>query len=505
MSNVERPLDSVVSRTVLVFPPELVQGRQCSCRFEPDGIALIKGYLKKRGYDAVDLVYSPPCLPHTKVGDGHQGWGISPFDQEGHSFRGVVTAASVVDLESTTACVLRDMLPLAVMSRATLIGMSVGFPSQLYHAIILARVIKRLYPHIFIVFGGPLITSYVTLVVTIPELASTVDGIVAGFGEEPIAQLLLCLEEGGDRSKVPNLYVSRGNSFSLNRVVWSPDGETLRTVPDYGRPELRRQRDPSFPLRPSVGCYWGKCAFCIYPSMSTGRAGEHRCVVLRPEDLVGHIHALMGAGAGCHFELCSDSLPPHYLRAFAEHVIRTGLKIRWSAWSCVDRRFADHGVLDTMVKSGCESILLGLESASPRVLRRMNKMQTREDIDTVLRAFRSAHIRSFLTLCMGFPGETFDEAMETVEYVRCLIADGAITSGSEIRMYRFALMANTPIAADFRQYGIAAVDWSDMYYLDDDYTYRYTVTEGMTFDQVREFVATHRSRLGIDISDCPGS
>jgi len=47
------------------------------------------------------------------------------------------------------------------------------------------------------------------------------------------------------------------------------------------------------------------------------------------------------------------------------------------------------------------------------------------------------------------------------------------------------------------------VDWSDIYYLDDDFSYRYEVTEGMSFKEVRNFVLKWRSRLSIQTDDSP--
>jgi radical SAM superfamily enzyme YgiQ (UPF0313 family) len=506
MTSLKRSLDGIASRMVLVFPPETIHDGQCFCRFEPDGIALIKGFLKEKGYRFVELVYSP--LDPINIKEylslkNSLGWGISLFDQEGISFRNIVNSALNLSLDSSTALSLRNLLPLATLPDTSIIGFSIGFPSQLYHGLVLARVAKKLNPNLFVVLGGPLITSYITFIAKLQEMTSDVDGIIAGYGEEPLAQLILCLEEKGELKDIPNLYLPTTEGFRLNIVTWKPDKTYLLTIPDYGRATLQREFDPYFPVRPSIGCYWGKCAFCVYPSMSTGTRAKRQYIVLKPEELVEHIRVLMNNRSGHKFEFCSDSLPPLYLKNFSEQVLQSKLDIKWSAWSCVDKKFIDNGVLETMKRAGCESILLGMESACQRILKRINKMQTRQDIDRVLSAFFSADIGLFLTLCIGFPGETYEEAIETIEYLRGLIARGATVSRTEIRIYRFALMCNTPIANNFRDFGISSVDWSDIYYLDDDFSYHYEVTEGMSFKEVRDFVIEWRSRLGIQTDDYP--
>jgi anaerobic magnesium-protoporphyrin IX monomethyl ester cyclase len=506
MRSLKKSLAGIISRMVLVFPPETTHDGQWFCRFEPDGIALIKGFLKEKGYRFVDLVYTSLGSINTKKAiclKKSLGWAISPFDQEGVSCRNIVNSALKLNLESPYALSLRNILPLAILPDTNIIGFSIGFPSQLYHGLVLARVAKKLNPNLFVVLGGPLITSYITFVATLQEMTCAVDGIIAGFGEEPLAQLILCMNEKGDLRDIPNLYLPTTEGFRRNVRGWRPDKTNLFTIPDYGRSTLKREFDPSFPVRPSIGCYWGKCAFCVYPSMSNGTRVKRQFVVLKPEQLVEHIKVLMHNGSGSKFELCSDSLPPLYLKKFSKQILQSTLDIKWSAWACVDQRFTDASVLETMKRAGCESILLGMESACQRNLMRINKIQTRQDIDNVLSAFFSADIGLFLTLCIGFPGETYGEAMETIDYLRSLIARGTAVHRTQVRIYRFALMGNTPIAENFRDYGISSVDWSDMHYLDDDFTYRYEVTEGMSFEEVKKFVLKWRAKLGIQTDDSP--
>jgi len=506
MIEVNKSLDRISWRTVLVFPPEAILGGKYFCRFEPDGIALIKGYLKERGYRYVDLVYSSfDCgfINEWKTLLNPFGWAISPIDKEGLSMRSIVNSALSQRLDTLNALSLKTLLPLDTIQNTGIIGFSIGFPSQLYHALILARIAKELNPKIFVVIGGALITSYITFVVTLTDILNVVDGIIGGYGEEPLAQLILCIEEKGDLGRIPNLYLSTAGGFMHNIVSWKPNKNSLLTIPDYGRSSLQRNFDQFFPVRPSIGCYWGKCSFCVYPSMSTGTSVKRPYIVLTPEELVEYLRCLMINGSGNKFELCSDSLSPYYLKHFSEHILKSKLNIKWSAWSCVDKSFLDYGVLDMMKHSGCVSILVGVESSCQRTLTRINKMQDKCDIDNVLRAFSLVDIGLFLTLCIGFPGETYEEAMETIEYLQGIIEVGGSVQRKDIRIYRFALMCNTPIVNNYKDYCISSVDFSDMYYLDDDFTYHYEVTEGMNFMETKDFVIKWRALLGIQTNDSP--
>lgn len=505
MDNSYKSFNNITSHIILVFPPETIQNNKLFCRFEPDGIALINGYLKNKGVRFVDLVYVPVTPLIDKMGSINEksfGWAISEFDQEGISLKAVVNKSLTENLNSSLALLLKNLLPITSLPQTKIIGFSIGFPSQFYHSLILARIIKQLNPNLFVVFGGPMITSFITFIKTLKEITLVVDGIIPGYGEEPLAQLILCLEENRDLRNVPNLYLSSNNCFEASNMIWNPDKSNLQILPDYNGATLSRKFDPYFPVRPSIGCYWGRCTFCVYPSMTIGTMKKFPYIILKPEELVNHIKKMIDMGSGDKFELCSDSLPPAYLQSFSEELIKSKIKIKWSAWSCVDKRFADQGVLEAMKQSGCEWVLMGVESVNKRILKNMGKMQTKEDIDLVLNSFFSSNIGLFLTLFVGFPSETKEEALETIHYLKNLI-DKKKVNRMEVRLYRFALMGNTPIAHNYTRYGISSVDWTDMYYLDDDFSYRYEVMEGMNFKEIKDFVSSWRIQLRLKTNDSP--
>lgn len=496
-------LSEVSLYTVLVFPPERIHYGKCCCRYEPDGLAIINGYLKSLGYRYSKLVFSEyvdKFVVEKERKKNPYGWSISDIDQEGVSFRNIVNRAIKCSMNSLTVIQLKKLISNVALSTTGIVGFSIGFPSQLYYAIILARIVKKINNNAFIVFGGPIITSYIKFVSQLKEIISIVDGLVPGFGEVPLAKLILALEKKGDIDAVPNLYLSKIDVFKQNEVDWLPDKTNLLIIPDYDRKSLVRINDPFFPVRPSIGCYWGKCAFCIYPSMPTGRRLKRKYIAVDPCELVMHLKCLIENGGGKKYELCSDSLPPLYLEKLAEEMIKNKLDIKWNAWSCLDKKFLGKNVLKLLRESGCESMLIGLESVSQKTLQRINKLQSYKDIDVVLNAFHDANISLFLTVCIGFPGETFDDAIKTIEYLKNLI-ERKIINRKNVRIYRFALMCNTEVYENYKYYGISSIDYDDLYYLDDDFTYYYKVSGGMSFEEIRDFVFKYRRMLNVPTDD----
>jgi hypothetical protein len=233
----KRYLEEITSRMILVFPPEFIYDGQYICRFEHDGIAMINGFLKEKGYHSVDLIYSPisPPISAEMITTNSLDLVISPYDQDGMSFRNIVNNALNLSLDSSTALWLKKLLPPSTLPATNIVGLSIGFPTQLFYSIVLARIAKQLNPDLFIVFGGPLVTSCITFLATLNELTPIVSGIIPGYGEEPIAQLILCLAKKGDLKEVANLYLPTSDGFQRNFASWKPDKWNLTPTSLYDR------------------------------------------------------------------------------------------------------------------------------------------------------------------------------------------------------------------------------------------------------------------------------
>jgi len=72
---------------------------------------------------------------------------------------------------------------------------------------------------------------------------------------------------------------------------------------------------------------------------------------------------------------------------------------------------------------GCIAVSGGLEVAHDRLLTLMKKGVTVEQVARVTRAFTDAGILVHAYLMYGFPTETPEETLETLERVRAVIAD----------------------------------------------------------------------------------
>src|SRR4029078_12664380 len=107
-----------------------------------------------------------------------------------------------------------------------------------------------------------------------------------------------------------------------------------------------------------------------------------------------------------------------------------------------------------LARSGCVAISGGLEVASDRLLELIKKGVTVEQVARVTRAFTDAGIMVHAYLMYGFPSETTQETVDSLERVRQLFAEGCIQSAF---WHRFAATAHSPIGGAPEVYGIRLV------------------------------------------------
>jgi radical SAM superfamily enzyme YgiQ (UPF0313 family) len=95
--------------------------------------------------------------------------------------------------------------------------------------------------------------------------------------------------------------------------------------------------------------------------------------------------------------------------------------VRWCCQTRVDR--VDPDLLQLMSASGCRLIHFGLESGSPRLLERMQKRVTVEDMERAVRWARQAGIRSACFFLLGLPDEGPEDVEMTIALARRLRPD----------------------------------------------------------------------------------
>jgi radical SAM superfamily enzyme YgiQ (UPF0313 family) len=95
------------------------------------------------------------------------------------------------------------------------------------------------------------------------------------------------------------------------------------------------------------------------------------------------------------------------------------LNIRWVSQTSIDAAH-DEELLQLMAASGCQGVLIGLESLNPQNLKRMNKgfNMVKGGFEQALANLRRYKIRLYITFVFGYDEDTEDSFEETVRFAR---------------------------------------------------------------------------------------
>ena len=149
-----------------------------------------------------------------------------------------------------------------------------------------------------------------------------------------------------------------------------------------------------------------------------------------------------------------------------------------------------------MRESECYRLSFGVESASPDVLKRMNKTININKSEYLLKVCNSLGIQIAINLIVGFPGETRDDFMRTVDFVR---KNGHIFSG--IGIEPFWLAYKSDVYNNPRKYGIIRSKESDyeksLTYYNFEYMNKIDVKSRIQYLRKVIYQSTFRNKHGI--------
>jgi hypothetical protein len=339
-----------------------------------------------------------------------------------------------------------------------LVGLTVPFPGNVYGAFRIARAIKAASPATRIVLGGGYVNTELREL-SDPRVFDYVDFITLDDGERPLLALIDHLRD----STKPLL---RTFVREAGRVVMRTD-PALHDIPlrDAGTPTyagLRLDRYLSLfemlnpmhrlwsdgrwnKLTVAHGCYWKKCTFCDVTLDYIARYDP-----VTADLLVDRIEAIIAETGQTGFHFVDEAAPPAGLRALAERLIARGVVITWWGNIRFEKTFTPE-LAELLARSGCVAVSGGLEVASDRLLQLINKGVTVEQVARVTRAFASAGIMVHAYLMYGFPTETTQDTIDSLERVRQLFEAGCLQSAF---WHRFAATAHSPIGKQPELYGI---------------------------------------------------
>ncbi|GHB65897.1 B12-binding domain-containing radical SAM protein [Persicitalea jodogahamensis] len=333
----------------------------------------------------------------------------------------------------------------------TVVCLTVPFPGNLFGALKCGQYLKKVHPNVSVIMGGGYCNTELRSLRE-PLLFDYVDFVSLDDGEAPLLNLLEYLDGKIGRSQLKRVYArtdgqvvyyNNGKDKDIaQRDVGTPDYADLPlrdylSVIEIMNPMHRLWSDGRWnKLTLAHGCYWGKCSFCDISLDYIKRYEPVTAALLC--DRIEEIIAQTGQN-GFHF--VDEAAPPALMRDLALEIIRRQLTVTWWTNIRFEKSFTPD-LCQLLKASGCIAVSGGLEVASDRLLERMKKGVTVAQVARVADAFTQAGIMVHAYLMYGFPTQTTQETIDSLEMVRQLFEAGVVQSGF---WHRFAMTAHSPV------------------------------------------------------------
>ncbi len=230
------------------------------------------------------------------------------------------------------------------------------------------------------------------------------DGGIAGEGEEAFLKVLTAFPDYP--SSTVEGFFKRGQEHS-SRPACIQNLDSLPS-PDWGGLDLNHyfRRGGMGNLQTKRGCPFS-CVYCTYPLI------EGKAVRLRsPQKVAAEAESLIQKGVGNAFIVDNIfNFPETHAREVCQTFIERKIALQWSCY--VHPSYFSRPLAEDMKKAGCTGVEFGTDSGSPKVLARLGKNFTPDDIRRATRIAQEAGLEVCHSLSLGAPGETEETLEET--------------------------------------------------------------------------------------------
>ena len=332
-----------------------------------------------------------------------------------------------------------------------LVCISVPFPGNLYTSLRCGQWIKKNRPHIKVAMGGGFANTELRSLSDV-RVFEFYDFITLDDGEAPLEILIEHIDEKKQLSELKRCFTLLNNTVTyINNTsctdykqgqVGTPDYEGLLldqyiSVIEIANPMHSLWSDGRWnKLTMAHGCYWAKCTFCDI-SLDYIKSYEPISASL----LVDRMEELINKTGQNGFHFVDEAAPPSMMKAVAIEIIKRKLVVSWWANIRFDKSFTQD-LCYLLKASGCIAVSGGLEVASDRLLELIQKGITVAQVAKVSKHFSEAGIMVHAYLMYGFPTQTVQETIDSLEMVRQLFETEVLQSAF---WHLFTMTAHSPV------------------------------------------------------------
>lgn len=316
-----------------------------------------------------------------------------------------------------------------------------------------APQLKQRFPNSFLVIGG----SHATVAKQHGlEECPEIDGVILGEAEFILAELANCLEQHTSLSKVKSFIYREHGQIRMNAEHYERltdldkipfPARSLINIREYIPAAEQYQKLPVVNVITSRGCPY-KCTFC--------GSGNTKAYFRSPKNVIEEFSLLIQKYKVKEIAIWDDTftLDKQRVLDICKLMKQEGMDITWSAHSRVNT--VDEELLRAMSKAGCWKICYGIESLLQKNLNIIRKGSTVEQNFKAVRLSQKYGIQAEGSFIFGIPGETYQDALETIRLMKELNPD-------YMKCFPFTPLPGTESGAKIAEYGSLISEDTDQF------------------------------------------
>ncbi|MGD2088777.1 MAG: PhpK family radical SAM P-methyltransferase [Candidatus Aminicenantes bacterium] len=264
-----------------------------------------------------------------------------------------------------------------------------------------------------IIIGGPFVsTKFRTC--NAEELDYLFKSLNADFyvnssqGESTLVKILGSLKNDLPLNKINNTYYKTDQGY-VSTPILREDNKISENMVNW---DLFADRVGEFVnVRTVISCPFS-CAFCGFPQ----HAGKYQTASVEAVEEELNRLAKIKSVKGVTFVDDTFNVPEKRFKELLNMMVKNNYSFKWSSFfRC---QYADRETVELMKESGCENVLLGLESGNEQILKNMNKSAAVAKYLEGISLLKEYGIKSMGNFVIGFPGETEDTIQDTLEFIQ---------------------------------------------------------------------------------------
>ncbi|MFH1276742.1 MAG: B12-binding domain-containing radical SAM protein [Candidatus Woesearchaeota archaeon] len=424
----------------------------CTPASPPYSLTYLYSFLKansKHQISVLDLNLEFHKLKFPQYQKYYQGTEWDDYDKKSKEYHEVTKEVysknnhAVVDGENPE--LLSELLQQIIDQQPDIVAFSIVYSSQAFYVYAMLKEIKKLNEagkiNVKTVLGGPAVNEKIS----------------------PLADKVL-------NNEIEFLeFIEKKTTDHSNLKLDFPIDYSLYDLKAYFTPQ------PVIPIKTSTTCYYKQCTFCAHHT-------NNKYFEFDLEPIVRTIKLSKQR----YFFLIDDMIPSKRLLKMAE--VFKPLNIKWACQLKPTKDF-DFKTLKTLREAGLVLIIWGVESGSQRILDLMKKNTKKENVIEVLKNSHLAGIKNITYIMFGFPTETKEEFLETIELLKENQESIDLISTSV-----FGLQKGTPIYNNPELFGVTRINEQSRKVLEPKISYE--VNEGLSQNEASLLRKRYKKTIG---------